>query len=524
MSRSTFRLVLALVLVPLVGACGPVNRPVAADSPQSPEHALKTATSTLFPGMATLVSKWATEECLATPTPRIQRLATATPVPAALTPSPVATIPLPHRDLSSSGPWLLAVVVDSVIAFNPDGTGQSTIISKPPVSVSLSPSGRSLAYITDNRPEEDDAGLQLRLVQLPHGPDLLITELQNPRLTSAEGTQSRTDPFDAMLAILYTSPTWSHNGKFIAYVGQQEGPTADLYVYSVAGGNSTRLTDGPSEAYHPSWSPDDSFIFHAGAWNFGTGAGYSNAGSWVVSRDGTVLVDTTTGNGSDEALGWQDSSRLIIGSWSQPCGLGFLRSYNLDLSEYSDIWPYYLEDFTYSPSTRQLLVAVPPDLASCVEGGQPTGLYLYTEVSEEPSMISDQGLTFLAPDPSMPDAFLLYDDNNTLYRLSPPNTLNALTDAPSRRYDYSPEVDLWLWYGDWQESTGLWVGGLLGNRTKIYEQAVADATWSPDGSAIIFLGEGDGTLYRAQRPTFEPEPVASIGSLYHWFHMLWAGG
>lgn len=498
------------------------SKPGHSPQPTQTSPQFGTETSIISPGLATVIARW---ETLGPPTntPRIRRSPTPTLTPTQASPTPVPTVALPHRDLSAAGPWLLVVTGDSVLAFNPDGTGRSQVAGNSPISISLSPSGDSLAYISDIRPEDDDTGLQLRLLHLPSGPDVLLSDLQNPRLSAGEN-QPLSDAFEAMRAILRTPPTWSHNAKFIAFVGQQQGPSADLYVYSVSSGTTSRLTDGPSQAYGPSWSPDDKSIFHAGVWSFGTGAGYSDAGSWVVSRDGTVMVDTTTGNGSDEALAWQDSSRLIIGSWSQPCGLGFLRSYNLDFSEFTDIWPYYLEDFTYSPSTRQLLVAVPPDLASCVEGGQPTGLYLYTEVSEKPSMISDQGLTFLAPDPTMPDAFLLYDDNNTLYRLSPPNTLHALTDAPSRRYGYSPEADLWLWYGDWEESTGLWVGSPLGNMTKIYEHAVADAAWSPDGTAIIFLGEDDGTLYRAQRPTFEPAPVASLGSLYYSSYMLWAGG
>src|SRR4030042_1675504 len=74
------------------------------------------------------------------------------------------------------------------------------------------------------------------------------------------------------------------------------GPTADLYLYNTQTKEITQLTDGPSQAVLPVWSPDGQYVLHYGVrWvpPFGGAIGPANQldGTWAVRlSDGQVIT------------------------------------------------------------------------------------------------------------------------------------------------------------------------------------------------------------------------------------------
>ena len=51
-------------------------------------------------------------------------------------------------------------------------------------------------------------------------------------------------------------PSWSSNGKRIAFSSMRNGELHDIYVMDADGGNLLNLTNHPDSDWNPSWSPD----------------------------------------------------------------------------------------------------------------------------------------------------------------------------------------------------------------------------------------------------------------------------
>jgi Tol biopolymer transport system component len=73
------------------------------------------------------------------------------------------------------------------------------------------------------------------------------------RLVPARITQVTTLPG------LEYSPTWSPDGRCIAYASNADG-NLDIYIQELASGQTTRLTDSEADDAQPAWSPDGSRI------------------------------------------------------------------------------------------------------------------------------------------------------------------------------------------------------------------------------------------------------------------------
>jgi serine/threonine protein kinase/Tol biopolymer transport system component len=62
---------------------------------------------------------------------------------------------------------------------------------------------------------------------------------------------------------LQTLPTWSPDGRFIAYSSNQSG-NFDIWVQPLGGGRAVQVTSDPSNDWQPAWSPDgDSLAFRS---------------------------------------------------------------------------------------------------------------------------------------------------------------------------------------------------------------------------------------------------------------------
>ncbi len=485
-------------------ACGPVG------SPTSPSIA---PTATTPPTEAQPREPTPTEpKETATGTEAEVTLPEPEPTPPAETVAP----PVPSGSLSADGPWwVLATHKDGIWAVNPDGSGLTRISDGNVLNYHESyggaaPSGGHLAFITATSSLYD---LVLHILSLPDGATTSIA-LTTPETTLDPAEAIAGEPlFEAALAVADSASfAWSPDGRQLAFMGMIEGPTSDLYVYSLDDGRITRLTSGPSQAYAPSWSPDGKYIVHAGASSFGTGAGYSMEGVWAAAADGSgvKLLYEPDLSGNEIILGWLDAATVVVHTWDAGCGNKKLRAINVVSGQERVLWDGYFSGVAADPVGGTLVLAVGKYAAGC--SGSQSGIFIMEGGSLAPwRMLEDEvhtlhwspvGNVFFADTEFGP---VVISSTGEYLDLARPASTDGLP-IPSQG------ADKLAWIG-----SELWVGSLLSSIENpprlVFNSPVDHATWSFDAQHLLFTGEGG--LYVAREPEMAPVligPMAAVNT------------
>jgi hypothetical protein len=249
---------------------------------------------------ATYVAAWSTAAAIATgtatPTPRHMWTATPTATP---TDTPVYVpleeiTPTPTTPAPTSTPTVIPIVLEGKIAFLTDRDGDEAVYI-------MNPDGSGLARLT-NRWAYDVANIQDTIS--PDGQNrVLVQNIQNvPQLIM----QPLYDGYSQRItysAFACYHPSWSPDGKYIAFVSQCGGHwevadpndeavdlllfmgdtiNDDIYLKPIHGVGFQRLTDNRWEFdTHPSWSPDNRQIVFCS----NREAGHSQI--WVMNADGS---------------------------------------------------------------------------------------------------------------------------------------------------------------------------------------------------------------------------------------------
>jgi len=427
----------------------------------------------------------------------------AGPIPATEAPVPPT---IPSGPLSSDGPWL--VFVDGsdlplggggLWAVNPDGSGLTLLADQlvganDPLAHAV-PLGRPyVAYVTGR---DGYYGLTLNIVSLPSG-DVLesipLTSVQTE--PTSEDISDRSPRAEAIETIFYNeSLAWSPDGLKLAFAGVIDGPSSDVYVYSLEDGSITRLTDGPSQVAHLSWSPDGQYIFHVGVDSFGTGAGYGLAGVWVVRADGggvRSLYDP--GDSGDEVpIGWFDDETVILHSWDAWNGSSGLRMLNVRTGAVELLFPDPFGNVAWSQSmlmvtqplgAESLLLIAPRDASWLPLPGYSDASAVYSWQANSFFALADQG------------TFAVWPDGTITPLAAPPGSWGV----PSAGGENGQML---AWSGE-----GIWIGSLQSPQVQarqIFSGSAYDPEWGPEAAHLLFFA-GDG-LYTAAAPGYAPARV-----------------
>ncbi len=430
----------------------------------------------------------------------------ATPAPATEAPAPSA---IPSGPLSTDGPWL--VFVDGsglpfggaqLWAVNPDGSGLTLLSDQligmnDPLAQAV-PLGRPyVAYVT-GRGYSD---LTLNIVTLPSGDMLASIPLTSPETEPTdEDILNRSPRAEALEAVhLSDSLAWSPDGLKLAFAGVIDGPSSDVYVYSLEDGSITRLTDGPSQVAHLSWSPDGQYIFHVGVETFGVGAGYGLAGVWVVRADGGGVrsLYEPPEDGDEWSIGWYDDETVVVAS-ANPGGPYNLRSVNVRTGAVEPLFPDSFWNVVWSHST--VLVTHPLGVQSMllIQLWDASWLPIpgYDASSAAYSLQADE--FFVRTEGELGEVVGLFRDG-TLTLLAAPTGSEGV---PTAGGDLGRML---AWSGE-----GMWIGSLQDPQAQarqIFSDPAYYPQWGPEAEHLLFFAS-DG-LYTAAAPGYAPAWVGS---------------
>jgi len=175
---------------------------------------------------------------------------------------------------------------------------------------------------------------------------------------------------------------WSSDGKHLAFAGQIDGPSSDLYVYDTDTTNIRRLTSGRSNIHDISWSPDGRWILHGSAYWVGQGTFLTNH---LASADGATVVSFPALEGQVRH-GWVGSSHFILSEGDNGPGSYDLKAIDVDSMQTISLWPSTYTNFAFDPVRSLLLFNHFPFF----ENDPDPGLYLIGVGSAEARMINEE--------------------------------------------------------------------------------------------------------------------------------------
>ena len=368
----------------------------------------------------------------------------------------------------------------------------------------ISPTGDRLALVTSN-----DQGLDLVILKIPSGEQEVVTHLIDSPPAGYEDPTSA-NSFATYAIRDYDSIAWQPpDGRLLAFIGATHGPTADLYLYDTQNGEITQLTDGPSQAVLPVWSPDGEYILHYGvSWvpPFGGAIIGPNRldGIWAVrASDGEVIAQPKPEGSLPNFVGWQDASHYITYDPGE-CYSEDLRSIDIVTGEASMVMENtFWYSIAQSPENGALLFSSVAECASSLGEGiflLPSG----QEVAEKLHDVKAWEISWM-PESQVFDAYpegLFTSDGQTRY------------EPPVYESSYNPAVSL-KGYQAWnviQNQVGrveVKVPG--GDWQMILNGLVADQVWDPVDGTTLLVAMQDGTLYAASYPDFSPRIMGDLG-------------
>lgn len=297
--------------------------------------------------------------------------ATDTQQPATLTPLPTYTAePLtatPEAGLQTQGPYFAYFQESNLtlrlIFVDADGSGHRTFDLPKAVSDAyasgnlaapnihqLSPNGKWLAYYTGSAgsyggmPAPGTGDLTLNLMNLETGETQLITPLLSKDYPNnfTEAAQKLNDPdktaetlFDAFQNGITRAIAWSPDGKYLAFAGQMEGLSSDLYLYDVAAKTIRRISSGDEELQWITWSPDGKWIVHASVYGVGEGMTFD---TYAATADGSTVKYLSKSVLGDGIQDWISPHQYLEYDGENGPGQYGLRAVDIDTGEITKIW------------------------------------------------------------------------------------------------------------------------------------------------------------------------------------------
>jgi dipeptidyl aminopeptidase/acylaminoacyl peptidase len=410
----------------------------------------------------------------------------------------------------------MLLVGDGLWAADLDGSGLTQLTGEsllnPLNLVQVAPKGGHLAYITGT-PTDPPQGATLRIATLSTGEMRTVTALTTGLAEPIAPAWGGPAYEAATAATSFDSLSWSPDGRRLAFVGALDGPSADLYVYSLDEGTIRRLTSGPTQAAHPVWSGNGKFIVHEGVSSVGLGSPRRVETFWVVRADGEEVraLDIPPGERLSVAGCIGDHSVLLYGG--PGLDITNLRAADIDTGEVQTLWDGpWIRQFVLDSASGHILLISPDECGP----GHDCLWHMSADGTAPEIVLEEAEFDYL----QKIDSGAVALTNGQLLTFSPEGVVIDSIQLPADIHESypipAPAGPLWAWRNILKDRSGLWIssGAHDGSPLLVFAGPVASLAWAPDGQSLMFRGESGGQpgLYVARSPAFEPTLVGNEAS------------
>lgn len=446
-------------------------------------------------------------------------LPTLTPPPTSTersTPSATAVVILPTTESPTAGnnltsrlsapPYLVYVKKlngkEQVVLVNQDGSGIKTI-PLPDNGFNAgnpSPTGEWIVFYTGSSGEQTLTNgpkydLALNLMHLPDGAihevtDLLSKDFPNNLEKFAELAKSN----DQDIASLDTSTIvdearqgliyrlmisqWSPSGETLAFAGEMDGPSTDLYLHNLKSSSIKRLSSGSRNIDFIDWFPGGNQILYGSSYLPCEG---DCSTYYVTNLDGSTsreIKNFDTFGGDTSFENWSGNSLLTMYTRSNGTGTCCLRNLDFEKNKLYILYGGSFENYAFDPQTNLLAISIADNLENIEPG-------IYFVNKDGLKKVEEAGLVYYLGWKDYP--FII--SANGMKLLSESGTSKTLTEEDlipftSRNNQYLAMCDF-----DWsQTSNGLKIFDNSRNLVlEIKDKKITSVTWRIDSQGLFYV-------------------------------------
>jgi hypothetical protein len=336
--------------------------------------------------------------------------------------------------------------------------------------------------------------------------DELIASGNIPRALGRFGPEEMAKELQNAFEYGIETMAWSPDGHYLAFSGQMEGPSSDLYVLDLETMEITRLTSGTSMMERIGWSPDGHWIRHASFYFVGAGYRVTN---YAASRDGSEVISFP----AEVGLGWGPwlTTDLYLAHESDNGpGMYDLMVMNASSGGVQTIFDGAFYDYALDPESNTILLQSyhffdddPQEGLYRIQASEP---YTVTPLSNSGlryfEYIGLEGFPFIGT--PFEQGTVLIRSDGSMEPIS--NQYLSWEPAPDPRMLalYSPQGNdrLWIYYSNWDQ------------HLDVYSGSVQWVRWGPDSDILIYSTNQElhaYTLYNSEDSliyTWSDSPVA----------------
>lgn len=350
----------SLCLVLLTG-CAPTPAPATRSA--------ATARPTLVPTHTPSPAPSRTPRPSATPFPSDTPFPTLTHLPS-LTPFPT---------LGADGPFLLALTGKegaTLSLYDQEGLGRRVLslpdgckIRNRALRDSVSPDGAWLVCYTGDLQSPQGLPLTLYLVSVADGTsrkvaDVVGKDFREKLSRTSKAMRKLFPDSDGDVAVAFAngiySTRWSPDARLLAFAGQMEGDSSDVYVYSLTGERVTRMEESAAPVGSLLWSPDGRYLVFE---NHVPKKASIVKSLYALRADGGLVQEPQVLH-SDRYGGlvdWLSASTLLVTGSTDTAGPSGLELVDVASETVTKFWDGLYDNLAIDPEEQQVGITFPTD-------------------------------------------------------------------------------------------------------------------------------------------------------------------